>query len=222
MQAPNKLKAFKLPLFILIIGALMVAYLFPNQKHELPVYGPKDFHPDLVDTEVQLVTSHHTVSDFKLTNQNGELITQSTYDNKIYVTDFFFTRCPSICPIMSNNMGKLQKEFINHDDVMLLSMSVTPEMDSVPVLKKYARRNGVLDSKWNITTGDKKHIYDLARGSFFATLDYGDGGLQDFIHTPNFVLVDKKKQIRGVYNGTDSDEIQRLIEDIKSLIHGLN
>ncbi|WP_073177086.1 SCO family protein [Flagellimonas flava] len=216
------LKAVKIPFLIVIIGILMVVSIFPNQKAELPVFGPKDFHPDLVDSETQQVASHHTVSDFNLTNQNGELITQSTYDNKIYVTDFFFTRCPSICPIMSNNMGKLQKEFINNDDVMFLSMSVTPEMDSVPILKEYARKNGVLDSKWNVTTGDKKHIYDLARKSFFAALDYGDGGLQDFIHTPNFVLVDKKRQIRGVYNGTDPDEIQRLIEDVRLLTHRFN
>ena len=119
-------------------------------------------------------------------------------------------------------MQKLQQEFLNEDDVMLLSMSVTPEMDSVPVLKEYARKNGVFKSKWNIATGDKKHIYDLARKSYFATVDYGDGGLQDFIHTPNFVLVDQKKQIRGVYNGTDMDDVNRLIGDIKSLVHQLN
>lgn len=222
MNVSNKLKSAKIPLSILIIGILMVVSLFPNQKSELPVFGPDDFHPDLVDPVAKAAISNHTVSDFSLTNQNGEQVTQSTYDNKIYVTDFFFTRCPSICPIMSNNMGKLQKEFINNDDIMFLSMSVTPEMDSVPILKEYARRNGVLDSKWNITTGDKEHIYDLARKSFFAAVDYGDGGLQDFIHTPNFVLVDKKRQIRGVYNGTDPDEVLRLIDDIKSLGQGLN
>ncbi|MDB4293573.1 SCO family protein, partial [Maribacter sp.] len=159
----------------------------------------------------------HVVSDFELVNQNGEIITQADYENTIYVADFFFTRCPSICPVMSNNMEKLQQTFLEDQAVMLLSMSVTPELDSVPVLKNYADKNGAIASKWNITTGNKKHIYTLARKSYFAVVNEGDGGLQDFIHTPNFILVDTKKQIRGVYDGTKDMEIDRLINDINSL-----
>ncbi|TMU56761.1 SCO family protein [Flagellimonas algicola] len=222
MKFSKWLNQSKVPIAVIAIGTLMVVYLFPNQKKELPVFGPQDFNPELVDLELQNTKVLHKVTDFSLVNQDGERITQDNYKNKIYVTDFFFTRCPSICPIMSNNMQKLQQEFLNEDDVMLLSMSVTPEMDSVPVLKEYALKNGVFKSKWNITTGDKKHIYDLARKSYFATVDYGDGGLQDFIHTPNFVLVDQKKQIRGVYNGTDTDDVNRLIGDIKSLAYQMN
>ena len=100
---------------------------------------------------------------------------------------------------------------------MLLSLSVTPEFDSIPKLREYANKNGVIDTKWNVTTGNKKHIYELARKSYFATTDSGEGGLEDFIHTSNFVLVDEKRQIRGVYDGIDDDEIHRLIEDIKVL-----
>ena len=100
---------------------------------------------------------------------------------------------------------------------MFLSHSVTPVIDSVSVLKEYAVNKGVIAGKWNITTGSKKHIYELARKSYFAVLDEGDGGLQDFIHTENFILVDKKKQIRGFYDGTDNEDIQRLITDIKIL-----
>lgn len=217
MKSIKRLSQYKIPIALLAVGILVVVYLYSNRKSELPVFGPKDFSPELVDGSLQNMATQHTVADFSLINQNGELITQSHYDNKIYVTDFFFTRCPSICPIMSNNMGKLQDVFLNNDDVMFLSMSVTPEMDSIPILKSYAQKNGVLDAKWNVTTGDKAHIYDLARKSYFAAVDYGDGGLQDFIHTPNFVLVDRKKQIRGVYNGTDDNEILRLIDDIKVL-----
>lgn len=114
-------------------------------------------------------------------------------------------------------MEKLQQVFVKNDDVMFLSISVTPEMDSVPILKEYALRNGVVDSKWNVTTGDKKHIYNLARKSYFAAVDYGDGGLQDFIHTPNFTLVDKQRRIRGVYDGTNSEDVLKLIDDIKTL-----
>ncbi len=159
------------------------------------------------------------VSDFELMNQNGEIITQADYKDKIYVTDFFFTRCGSICPIMTDNMVTIQKEFINNDDLMFLSLSVTPEIDSVSILRNYANDKGVIDSKWNVTTGDKKHIYELARKSYFAVVEQGDGGLQDFIHTPNFILVDKEKQIRGIYDGTNTDEIKRLIDDINILLN---
>ena len=169
---------------------------------QLPIYNPSDFNPKLVDKSIRNVSDNHRVKDFNLINQNGIKISSKDYENKIYVVDFFFTSCPSICPIMTNNMLLVQEEFIKNNDVMLLSMSVTPEIDNVEVLKKYAIEKGVIDSKWNITTGSKKHIYELARKSYFAVLDQGDGGLQDFIHTPNFILVDTNKQIRGIYDGT--------------------
>jgi len=190
-----------------------------NQRSEkqLPVYNPSDLNPALVDKSMQGTDKNHTVSDFELINQNGKTISQNEYRDKIYVVDFFFTRCPSICPVMTDNMVKLQNTFLNNSEVMLLSISVTPEMDSVPVLREYADNKGALDSKWNITTGGKKHIYELARKSYFAVVEKGDGGLQDFIHTPNFILIDRKKQIRGIYNGTDDGEILRLIGDIKIL-----
>lgn len=191
-----------------------VIYISGIKKAELPVFNPTDFNPELVDNGLLQVGSGHKVAHFTLINQNGEIITQDDYENKIYVADFFFTRCPSICPIMANNMKKLQTVFREDEAIMLLSLSVTPEMDSVPVLHDYAVKNGAIDSKWNITTGEKKHIYDLARKSYFAVVDENDGGLQDFIHTPNFILVDKKRQIRGIYEGTKEEEINRLIKDI--------
>jgi len=197
-----------------------IGFFFSCNNHEnkqLPVYNPVDFKPKLVDKSVRNISKNHTVADFSLINQNGINITNKDYENKIYVVDFFFTRCPTICPIMTNNMVKIQDEFINNDDIMLLSMSVTPEVDNVDVLKQYAIDKGVNDSKWNITTGSKKHIYELARKSYFAVVEQGDGGLQDFIHTPNFILIDTKKQIRGIYDGTDENEILRLVKDIKIL-----
>ena len=120
---------------------------------------------------------------------------------------------------MTDNMLKVQDEFFNNDNIKLLSLSVTPEIDDVKVLKKYAIEKKVNDSKWNITTGSKKHIYELARKSYFAVIDQGDGGMQDFIHTPNFILVDTKKQIRGIYDGTEDKEILRLINDIYLLLN---
>lgn len=183
---------------------------------DLPIIGPSDFKEELVDNKVNKEQSHF-VSDFELINQNGDTITNKDYENKIYVVDFFFTRCGSICPIMTNNMKKIQDKFLENDNLMLLSISVTPNIDNVETLKKYAKSKGVINSKWNIATGNKKHIYELARKSYFAVLKKGDGGLQDFIHTPNFILIDKKKQIRGIYDGTDDIEIKRVINDIKTL-----
>ncbi len=201
--------------FSIIMIYAIYSLLTPEKK--LPVYNPADVNPRLVDESLVHIRRNHKVLDFKLINQNGDTITQEAYKDKIYVADFFFTRCMTICPVMTNNIGKLQDVFINDDDVKFISHSVTPIMDSVPVLKQYAIDKGVIDSKWNITTGPKKHIYDLARKSYFAVLDEGDGGLQDFIHTENFILVDKKRQIRGFYDGTDNEDIQRLIADIKLL-----
>ena len=187
-------------------------------KKQLPIHNPTYFNPKLVDKSIRNVSDNHTIKDFNLINQNGIKVSSKDYENKIYVVDFFFTSCPSICPIMTNNMLLIQEEFIKNNDIMLLSISVTPEIDNVEVLKKYAIKKGVIDSKWNITTGSKKHIYELARKSFFAVSDKGDGGLQDFIHTPNFILVDTKKQIRGIYDGTVEKEISRLILDINILV----
>jgi len=206
---------------IKLIYFLAVVLISCNQdsKKQLPIFNPVDFNPKLVDKSIRNISKNHTVKDFNLINQNGITITSKDYENKIYIVDFFFTSCPSICPIMTNNMLKIQEKFINNDDIMLLSMSVTPEIDNIKILKDYAIDKGVDDSKWNITTGSKKHIYELARKSYFAVVEQGDGGLQDFIHTPNFVLVDTKKQIRGVYDGTEEKEISRLIEDINYLVN---
>ncbi len=217
------LKFFKKSLPTIIVMAIFsvvmvgIIYTILNPDKRLPVYQPADVNPRLVDDEVRHIRTNHKIADFSLINQNGKTITQKEYQNKIYVADFFFTSCQTICPIMTNNMITIQEEFKNDESIMLLSHSVTPVMDSIPVLRNYADMKGVDDSKWNITTGNKKHIYELARKSYFAVVDEGDGGAQDFIHTENFILVDKKRQIRGYYDGTDAEEMQQLIADIKLL-----
>lgn len=217
MKLLKTIKLIPIAICLAIIIYLSMAFSYLYDSDKLPTYNPADLNPELVDESLRSTNKNHTVTDFELTNQNGEIITQKVYKNKIYVVDFFFTSCPTICPIMTNNMAKIQKEFLNNEEVMLLSLSVTPNMDSIPRLKAYAAKNGVIDSKWNITTGDKKHIYELARKSYFATTDEGDGGLQDFIHTSNFILIDKDKQIRGIYDGINDKEIIRLVEDIRIL-----
>ncbi len=187
----------------------------PNKV--LPVYEPEMVNKELVDTTVQYIRKYHKIADFKLINQNGEIVTQENYKNKIYVADFFFTTCQTICPIMTDHMKEIQDRLLDDNDVLLLSHSVTPTIDSVARLKKYAIEKGVDDTKWNLVTGDKKQIYDLARKSYLAAKSDGDGGPYDMVHTENFVLVDKKKRIRGFYDGTNPEDIDRLLEDIEVL-----
>ena len=206
-------------IFFLVFTAvgIPVFYHLVKVEDKLPIYSPADVNPKLVDASVRNKTKNHTVADFTLINQNGDTITQKDYEHKIYVADFFFTRCQTICILMASNMTELQEYFKNDEDVMFLSHSVTPVMDSIPVLKEYAERKGVIDGKWNVTTGDKKHIYELARKSYFAVLDEGNGDENDFIHTENFVLVDKERRIRGIYDGTKKEEMQKIINDIALL-----
>lgn len=213
----KKSKSTFIFLFFFSILFIPILYFLVKPKAELPVYNPVDVNPRLVADEVKHIRRDHRIRDFQLINQNGDSITQRDFEDKIYIADFFFTRCQTICPIMAINMSELQNYYKDDNDLKFLSHSVTPVIDSVPVLKAYANKNKAMDGKWEITTGEKAHIYELARKSYFAVLDEGDGGEQDFIHTEQFVLVDKKKQIRGFYDGTDASEIERIIKDIEIL-----
>ena len=186
-------------------------------KKRLPIYQPNMVNAELVDSTLQHVKKYHRIADFSLLNQNGDTITQENYRDKIYVADFFFTTCPTICPIMTANLVEVQAALANDPEVLLLSHSVTPEIDSVAQLKKYAIEKGVNDAKWNLVTGDKKQIYELARKSYLAVQEDGDGGPFDMIHTENFILVDKKRRIRGFYDGTKEEEMDRLLSDIEIL-----
>ncbi len=204
-------------LFFFSLVFVPILYFLVKPKDRLPVYNPIDVNPRLVDDSVKHISRNHRIAEFELINQDGRVITKGDFDGKIYVADFFFTRCQTICPIMAMNMKDLQEHYRNDPDLKFLSHSVTPVMDSVPVLKAYAEKNGAIEEKWEITTGSKKHIYELARKSYFAVLDEGDGGDQDFIHTEQFILVDRSGQIRGFYDGTEKEEMQRLIDDIEIL-----
>lgn len=202
-----------------IISVIIIALIYNtlNVYQPLPIYQPTMVSTELVDSTLQYKKKYHKIADFSLINQNGETITQDDYKDKIYVADFFFTTCQTICPIMTNHMAKIQKEIMHDSEVMLLSHSVTPEIDTVAQLKRYAIEKGVNDEKWNLVTGDKKHIYELARKSYLAVKTAGDGGPFDMVHTENFMLIDKKQQIRGFYDGTLKEEIERLLEDITIL-----
>lgn len=199
------------------IVTLTVFYIALKPKKSLPIFSPSMVNPEMVDSTVQYVSKYHTIGDFSFTNQNGKTITQKDYQNKVFVADFFFTTCESICPIMTTNMVDIQKAFINNPKVMLLSHSVLPDVDDVKVLKEYASKNGVIDSKWNLVTGDKKAIYKMARKSYLAVKLGNPNELYDMVHTENFVLVDTKMRVRGFYDGTKKEDIEKLIEDVKFL-----
>ena len=213
----SRYKFFGLVLLILSIIIISIIYQVLKPNEVLPIFQPAKVNAELVDSTIQHVKKYHIISDFSLINQNGKTITQEDYKDKIYVADFFFTTCQTICPIMTDHMVQVQNKLKNDSTIMLLSHSVTPEIDSVAQLKKYALKKGVDDTKWNLVTGEKKEIYKLARKSYLAVKTSGNGDEYDMIHTENFVLVDKKKRIRGFYDGTDDLEIQQLLKDIEIL-----
>ena len=219
MKIPFFKKSKALILFFVVFSAitLTVFYQLLKVDKKLKIYNPVDVNPRLVDSNLRFIKKDHKIADFSLINQNGETITNKNYQNKIYIADFFFTRCQTICIAMAYNMSELQEFYKNDDDIMFLSHSVTPKIDSVSVLKEYADKKGVIDGKWNVTTGDKKHIYELARKSYFAVLEDGNGDENDFIHTEQFILVDKERRIRGYYDGTNKEDMEKLKKDVALL-----
>ena len=216
---------YRLFLAIFILIASVILYLFYNAltpKKKLPIFQPNDVNYELVDSSIQHVKRFHKIKSFEFLNQNGQIISEKDYNGFIYVADFFFTTCPSICPIMTDNMVKIQNYVKNKKKVKLLSFSVTPEIDSVPVLKEYSIKKGVDDKYWNLLTGDKSKIYSLARKSFLVVKENAESNSHDMIHTENFVLVDREKRIRGFYDGTDDKDIKVLKKDIDILLDGDN
>lgn len=211
---------FFIVLGILSIFIITLFYTALKPKKTLPIYTPSMVNPELVDSTIQHIANkkEHHIADFAFTNQNGKTITQKDYEGKIYVADFFFTTCQTICPMMTDNMAWLQNQIKNNPKVMLLSHSVTPDIDSVSILKKYAQEKGVIDSKWNLVTGNKKDIYYIARKSYLAVKTGKPEELYDMVHTENFVLVDHKRRVRGFYDGTKKEEVERLLADINFLV----
>ena len=214
------LKRYGLLIVFFIVFSVVAISSFnyvQTQEKKLPIYSPSMVSDELVEQDLRYVKKYHRISDFSLLNQNGNNVTQEDYKNKIYVADFFFTTCPDICPIMTGNMLYLQ-ENSKDTNVMLASFSVTPKIDTVEVLKEYSKLKGVDDSRWNLMTGDKKQIYDLARKSYLVAKAIPDGKNHGMIHTENFVLVDRDKRIRGYYDGTNIEDMDKLLDDIQILI----
>lgn len=205
-------------LMALIISACNSTPEKESRVDALPYYSDASFTPHWLESDDTSLASFHRISPFSLTNQDGEIITEKTFDGKIYITDFFFTTCPGICPKMMSNMDIIQNAFMEDDEVLLLSHSVTPKIDSVPILKTYAEDKGIQSGKWHLVTGEQKEIYDLGRKDYFVEEDLGqEKDEDDFLHTENFVLIDKNKHIRGIYNGLNLASVKQLIADIKTL-----
>ena len=202
-------------LFILLAIAVIAGLYYMSTKRSQPIRTLSYFEPkNYTNTKS---AAHHAVQGFSFTNQFNEKVTEQTVKQKLYVTDFFFTTCQSICPIMSNQLERVYKEFKSRNDFLILSHTVNPKTDSVPQLLQYAQKHKVTDKHWLFLTGDKKQLYELARKGYLLNAEEGDGGEDDFIHTQNFALVDKERHIRGFYDGTDSAEVTRLIADIHLL-----
>ncbi len=200
------------------IAFLIIIVLFSckENRRKLPYYNTADFTPNW---EIKNVDTFHSIRKFNLTDQDANAFTEKDIDGKIIVADFFFTSCPGICPKMAVSMGDLQKEFLTDNDILLISHSVTPAKDSVPVLKRYAETKKVDYKKWRLLTGNKDEIYNLGRKYYFVEEDLGavNSDTSIFLHTENFVLLDKTRHIRGIYNSLDNNSMAALKNDIKEL-----
>lgn len=189
-----------------------------QKQNYLPYYNTPDFSPVFIPSDKAEDKINHTIGEFSFIDQKGAVISDKTIDNKIHVANFIFTKCGNICPVMTKNMKAVEKEFLNDTDIVILSFSVTPWIDTVPALKKYADDNSIQSSNWHFLTGNKAAIYTLARQSYFAEEDLGfTKDSTDFLHTEHVLLIDKTKRIRGIYNGTLPLETEQLIKDIKLL-----
>ncbi len=222
-------KTFFIAFFILSVAITIGYYI--NKKalekniyknNNLAVINPNDLPEEMVDPSLLNVGFGHEIQDFSLTNQYGEKITLSHVKGNVFIAEYFFTTCPTICPIMNKQMQRVQNSFINEKNVSILSFTVHPEVDTVEQLLRYAKKHGAKKGQWHFLTGKKEKLYESARKSFFLlkpaeVKNQGDVG-SDFIHTNNFVLIDKNLQIRGYYDGTNKKEVSKLITDVKTLL----
>jgi len=201
----------------LILGIIVLSVLNAcnNKQNKLPILGNRQPVTKTVDGKTVVDTAYATIPDFKFVNQYGDTITQKDLDGKIYVADFFFTTCPSICPVMHRNMLNVYKEFKADDNFRIISHTIDPKYDTVQVLKRYADKMGLSGNSWWLLHGDKGSTYTIAKSYLQTVQEKNPAG--QFIHDGFFILIDKQKRIRGTYEGTDPKEVDKLIADIKIL-----
>ena len=215
---------------ITIIAIVVTYFVAFNdfQTEPLPILSPRDINPELVDSSLHnrgigKEGIYHQISQFNLVDQHGLEVTEKAIENKVVVADFFFVSCGSICPIMTKNLQRVHDFYQKNQNVLILSHTVWPEMDSVNVLNNYANQYNANYETWRFLTGDKRELYRLARNDYMVVPaindpNYQHGSEADFIHTENVVLIDKKKRIRGYYDGTDENEMKKLVSDIGKLL----
>jgi len=207
-------------MFNLIIILFLIFFSCETREQasfKLPIFSPSDLDPNWVDSSLKKSKKKHFVPEFSFLNQNGDLITSKKVSGKILAVNYFFTTCPSICPTLTKNMQRVQNAFLNEEDVLILSHTVNPEHDTPKVLNAYAEYYGIDSGKWHLLTGEREKIFGMARKGHFAVKGNSNDDINSFIHTENFVLVDQKSRIRGLYNGTNPHDVNRFIEDIKLL-----
>lgn len=200
---------------IFLSSLFLSGFLFScSDEKKLPYLGPKTTQT----THGKVDTIYHKIPAFEFLNQDSILISDKNLDNKIYVADFFFTSCPTICPKMKTQMLRLYERYQNNQDIALVSYSIDPEFDRPNVLKKYADRLHIQSPKWNLLTGDKKAIYTLGEKSYMVTAQEDKNEAGGFVHSGAFILVDRYKHVRGIYDGTRPEEVDHLIEDLEIVL----
>lgn len=196
-------------LFLMVVLAGIFACSVPKDKRELPIMGRTDY----IDND----TTYHAIADFSFTNQDSLTVTNVTFKNKIYVADFFFTSCPTICPIMKTQMLRVYDAIEGINDVKILSHTIDPEYDTVSLLKDFAERLGVTSDKWHFVTGEKQKIYEIGQRSYMVTALEDSNEPGGYVHSGAFILVDKDRHVRGLYDGTKPEKVDLLIKDIEVL-----
>jgi protein SCO1/2 len=212
---------FKSSILFTLTSLILVACGLENQKNkkaEFPVLGRKQYVEKIVDGKTVTDTVDHTIPDYKLVNQDSNWVTPETFDGKVYVADFFFTSCPTICPTMKKEMLRVYEAYKENDEVAIISHTIDPEYDTVALLKDFAEKLDVQAPKWHFVTGEKEDIYELGQKGYMVTAMEDENEVGGFLHSGAFVLVDKEKKIRGVYDGTRSEEVDKLITDIELLL----
>jgi protein SCO1/2 len=206
-------------ILVFVIGSTS-AYKILQPKRVLPIYNPSDLNPSVVDDDLERVGRGHRIGNFDLIDQWGKNVDSALLADKIYVADFFFTTCPTICIDMGQNFKRIQEVYKEEERFNLVSHTVMPEIDTVEVMHAYGERMGAIKGKWHLLTGEKRELYRLARREYFAVMEQGTSfDDHDFIHTENVILVDENKRIRGFYDGTSDLDIDRLIGDIQILLN---
>jgi protein SCO1/2 len=201
----------------IFLGLILLFASCKQEDNTLPILGRHEY----IETDTGIDTIYHEIADFAFLNQDSAWVTNETFKDKVYVADFFFTSCPSICPIMKVQLLRVYEKFKANDKVMILSHSIDPDYDNVAVLRDYAKRLEVSSDKWNFITGDKAEIYDMAQTSYYVATRENENAPGGYEHSGAFILVDNNRHIRGVYDGTDPEAVSRLLNEIDILIEEL-